>query len=138
MELLKRRVASYPEALRRAVVQDYLWMAEFGLDAFAFKFARRSDTYGTTACLTSAVNQLILVLFALNREYPINDKTVLAEVAEFELAPREFGPRVQKILACPGMTDVELVTSVESILQLLRETVELTDGLYRPRYTLPK
>jgi predicted nucleotidyltransferase len=138
IEKLKRRVANYPDALRRAVVQDYLWMAEFGLSAFAVKFARRSDTYGTTACLTSAVNQLILVLFALNRRYPINDKTVLAEVEEFELAPREFGSRVQKILARPGVTDAELIASVESISQLLRETVELTEGLYRPRYTLPK
>ena len=38
---LKRRVAVYPEALRRAVVRDYLFMAEFGLGAFAGKFAAR-------------------------------------------------------------------------------------------------
>src|SRR5215510_1277718 len=44
---LKRRVADYPEALRRAVVRDYLFMAEFTLTAFAPKVAARSDTYGT-------------------------------------------------------------------------------------------
>ena len=65
----ERRVAEYPEALRRAVVQDYLWAAEFGLAAFARKFAVRADTYGTGACLTRAVNQLVLVLFALNHKY---------------------------------------------------------------------
>src|SRR5438093_7823574 len=43
LDLLKRRVADYPEALRRAVVQDYLWAAEFGLAAFARKFAARSE-----------------------------------------------------------------------------------------------
>src|SRR5262245_54817217 len=37
LDLLKRRVAVYPEALRRSVVQDYLWAAEFGLAAFASK-----------------------------------------------------------------------------------------------------
>ena len=93
---LKRRVADYPEALRRAVVRDYLFMAEFTLAAFAPKFAARSDTYGTAACLTRAVNELVLALFALNRKYPLNDKTALAEVAEFERAPREFGPRVRR------------------------------------------
>jgi predicted nucleotidyltransferase len=98
LDLLKRRVADYPEALRQAVVQDYLWAAEFGLSAFARKFATRSDGYGTAACLTCAVNQLVLVLFALNRKYLINDKTALAEIAEFERAPRDFGPRVQKTL----------------------------------------
>ena len=138
LDLLKRRVATYPEALRRTVIQDYLWMAEFGLDAFALKFAKRSDTYGTVACLTGAVNQLVLVMFALNRKYPINDKTALEEIAEFGLAPREFGPRVQRTLARPGVSATELVSSVETITQLLRETVDLTGGLYKPRYTLPK
>src|SRR5262249_3581720 len=134
LEELKRRVADYPEALRPAVVQDYLWAAEFGLAAFAPKFARRADAYGTAACLTCAINQLVLVLFALNRKYPINDKTALAEVAEFERAPREFGPRVQETLAHLGASPAELVAAVESVTQLLRETVALTDGLYQPRY----
>lgn len=138
LDVLKRRVAAYPEALRRAVVQDYLWMAEFGLAAFARKFAARADAYGTAACLTCAVNQLVLVLFALNRQYPLNDKTALAEVAEFERAPREFRPRVQQTLAHLGASAAELGAAVEGVAQLVRETVELTDGLYRPRYTLPK
>ena len=137
LDLLKRRVAVYPEALCRAVVQDYLWMAEFGLAAFARKFATRSDAYGTAACLTCAVNQLVLVLFALNRKYPINDKTALAEIAEFERAPQEFGPRVQKTLMLLGVSAAELVAAVEDISQLARETVKLADGLYQPYYTLP-
>jgi predicted nucleotidyltransferase len=135
---LKRRVAAYPDALRRAVVQDFLFMAEFTLTAFAPKVAARSDTYETAACLTRAVNELVMALFALNRKYPINDKTALAEVAKFERVPREFGPRVQKSLAHLGASPGELVAAVGSIAQLLRETVELTAGLYQPRYPLPK
>ncbi|MBI2949852.1 MAG: nucleotidyltransferase domain-containing protein [Verrucomicrobia bacterium] len=135
---LKQRVADYPEALRRAVVQDYLWMAEFGLGGFARKFAARADAYGTAACLTCAVNQLVLVLFALNRKYPINDKTALLEIAEFERAPRGFGPRVQTTLAQLGTSPAELAAAVASVAQLVRETVELADGLYEPRYPLPK
>jgi len=137
LDVLKRRVADYPDALRRRVVQDYLFMAEFTLTAFAPKVAARSDTYGTAACLTRAVNELVLALFALNRKYPINDKTALAEIAEFERAPREFAPRVQKTLGHLGASSGELIAAVESIAQLLRETVELTDGLYQSRYTLP-
>lgn len=137
LDMLKRRVADYPAALRRAVVQDYLWAAEFGLGAFARTYAKRADGYGTAACLTCAVNQLVLVLFALNRKYLINGKTALAEVAEFEHAPREFGRRVQKTLAHLGASSAELVAAVDSVVELFRETVELTDGLYQPRYTLP-
>jgi len=138
LDMLKRRVAEYPEALRRRVVQDYLFMAEFTLTAFARKFASRGDSYGTAACLTRAVNELVMVLFALNRKYLVNDKTALAEVAEFEGAPREFGSRVQKTLAHLGTGVAELKTAVESISELAREAVELADGLYQRPFTLPK
>jgi hypothetical protein len=138
LDALKRRVADYPEALRRAVVQDYLFMAEFTLTAFAPKVAARADTYGTSACLARAVNELVLALFALNRKYPVNDKTALEEVAEFDRTPREFGPRVQTTLANLGASPAELAAAVERVAQLLRETIDLTDGLYQPRYTLPK
>jgi hypothetical protein len=132
LEVLKRRVADYPEPLRRTVVRDYLFMAEFTLTAFAPKVAARSDTYGTAACLTRAINELVLALFALNRKYPLNDKTVLAEVAEFQLAPRQFGARAEQALRHLGPSAVELQAAVESVAQLLRETVELAEGLYRP------
>jgi predicted nucleotidyltransferase len=135
---LKRRVAKYPEPLRQVVVRDYLWAAEIGLAAFAPKFATRSGAYGTAACLARAVNQLLLVLFALNGRYLMDDKTALAEVAEFERAPREFGPRVQKVLAYLGDSPAEHVAAVESVSQLFRETVALAGELYQPRFALPK
>jgi hypothetical protein len=80
---------------------------------------------------------MVLVLFALNRSYPVNDKTALAEVAEFQCAPREFSARVQKALLHIGTSPAELLASVEAITQLHRETVELAEGLYQPRFTLP-
>ena len=137
IEALKRRVACYPEALRRSVVRDYLFMAQFTLTAFAPKVAARSDTYGTAACLTRAVNELVLALFALNRKYPLNDKTALAEVAEFELAPREFRARVQQTLGHLGASPAELMAAVETIGQLLRETLGLAKELYQSPYALP-
>lgn len=133
LDPLKQRVAKYPEALRMAVVRDYLWAAEFGLAAFAHKFAARADVYGTASCLTRAVNQLILVLFALNRRYPINDKTALTEVGELDRAPARFAQRVQETLR---QLD-DLGAAVASIEQLLRETIDMTDGLYQPRFALP-
>jgi predicted nucleotidyltransferase len=138
LDVLKRRVADYPEALRRAVVQDYLWAADMGLAAFAPKFAARSGAYETAACLARAVNQLLLVLFALNRKYLMDDKTALAEVAEFGRVPREFAPRVQQTLAHLGESPTELAGAVERIAQLFRETAALTDGLYQTRFTLPR
>jgi len=135
---LKRRVSVYPELLRQAVVRDHLWMAELTLAAFAPKFATRSDAHGTATCLTRATNHLVLALFALNRTYPVNDKTALAEIAAFECAPRDFGPRLNDLFARLGVSAAELGAAVERVGQLLRETIELTDGLYHPRFALPK
>jgi predicted nucleotidyltransferase len=135
---LKRRVSVYPEPLREAVVRDHLWMAEFTLGAFAVKFAARGDVHGTATCLTRATNHLGLALFALNRTYPVNDKTALAEIAEFDRAPRDFGSRLNGVFACLGASDAELGAAVDRVGQLLRETIELTDGLYQPRFVLPK
>jgi hypothetical protein len=84
------------------------------------------------------VNQLLLALFALNRKYLMDDKTALAEVADFDMAPRDFGPRVQKTLEHLGCSSAEHLAAVESIRQIFQETVALTDGLYQPRFTLPK
>lgn len=134
---LKARVAHYPEALRQAVVRDHLWMAEFTLGAFAWKYAARSDVHGTVTCLTRATNHLILVLFALNRTYPVNDKTALAEIAEFECTPPAFAERVNATFACPGSSAEELRAAVDGVEGLVRQTIELTDALYRRRYSLP-
>jgi predicted nucleotidyltransferase len=137
IDLLKRRVIVYPDALRQTVIRDFLWMAEFGLFAFARKFAARSDAWGTASCLASAVNQLVMVLFALNQRYPLNDKTAMEEVAEFDHAPKEFPQRVQKTFARLGTSVEELTAAVESVTQLFRETAELAAQLYQPRYSLP-
>jgi predicted nucleotidyltransferase len=138
IDVLKRRVREYPEDLRHAVLQDYLFMVEFGLTSVVPKFAARLDTFGTAACLTRALNELVMTLFALNGKYPINDKTTLSELAEFERAPHNFADRAQDIMAHLGRSHAELVAAAEAVDQLFRETLQLTEGLYKPRFTLPK
>lgn len=137
LEPLKQRVAKYPKPFRQNVIRDYLWGAEFGLGAFARKYATRADSYGTAACLTRAVNGMVLALFALNRKYPINDKTALYEIDGFERAPADFQSRVQRVFGNLGTSSVELVSAVDEIAQLLQETIALTEGLYHSRYSLP-
>jgi hypothetical protein len=74
----------------------------------------------------------------LNRKYPVNDKTALLEIMEFELVPPEFVPRVQKTLAHLGTSAADLLGAVQVIAQLLRETINLAGELYQTRYVLPK
>ncbi len=134
---LRARVARYPEALRRAVVDDGLWAVEFGLRAFAPKYAAAGDVYGTAGCLARFAHQLVLVLFALNRAWLVNDKTALDEVAGFASAPARFGERLCAVLARPGATPGELGASVAAFAALFRETCALAGALYAPRFVLP-
>jgi len=121
-ERLRALVAAYPEPLRAAVLRDMLWGAEFGLAAFAPKFAARGDAWGTLSCLGRAVWQLGLALFALNRCYLVNDKTLLDEIDGFALAPSGFRERVATAVSAPGRTPGELGAAVEAIAALSRET----------------
>ena len=117
---LRREVAAYPEALRGATWHDSLRFTDFNLRAFAPKFAARGDAWGTAACLARCVWQLGLALFAWNRCYLVNDKTLLEEIDGFADAPRDFRARVSSVLAAPGRTPRELAASVAEIAAVRR------------------
>jgi hypothetical protein len=130
---LKERATAYPEALRRSVVQDSLWSVEFGLRAFAPKFAAAGDAYGTVGCLARFAHRLVLALFALNRAHFPNEKTALAEIGGFAVVPNGFARRLQAILARAGASPDELAASVAALGELFRETAALCGDLYRSR-----
>ncbi len=135
---LKARVPSYPDALRAAVVRDGLWQVEFGLRAFAPKFAAKGDVVGTTGCMTRFAAYLMLALFALNRAWWVNDKTALAEIAGFALAPRDFGARLSAVLAAPGATPDRLAASLTAIEGLFAETAVLAGAIYAAKHAPPR
>ena len=125
VERLRRQVAAYPEALRRAVLRDMLEGVSFGLAAFAGKFAARGDVWGTVSCLTRSVWQLGLALFALDYRYLVNDKTLLDEIDCFALAPERFRVRAESVLSAPGRTPDELRAAIATITALGTETAQL-------------
>lgn len=131
---LKRETAIYPDALRAAVVKQSLWGVEFGLMAFAPKFVANGDAYGVAGCLTRFAHALVLTLFALNRAYPLSDKTALAEISEFAIAPRDFNARLQRTLGAIGQEPETLARSTEEITALFSETVALSENLYAPMW----
>lgn len=135
---LQGRVAQYPGALRRRVVQDHLWSVEFALHAFAPKFAKQGEVYLTASTIARCVHALLLVLFALNERHLVNDKTSLLEASDFPLRPPDLRERVEALLSKVGSTPNELERSVGLAHALFRETAELAGDLYRPKYDLSK
>lgn len=133
---LKSRVVTYPPALRERLIQDNLWAAEFGIKAFARKFVARSDVYGAVSCLTRVINQLNQAIFAINEQYPVNDKTVLAEIDEFPRGPVDYSWRVTELLSGLSSQAGTLETATKECEALWCEVATLTNGLYQPRYAI--
>jgi hypothetical protein len=129
---LKAEVSTFPPALRSAIVREYLWSAEFTL-FFAQSFATRGDVLNTSGCLTRCARALVQVLFARNEVFFTSDKTALAEIARFAVVPRDFGPRLEAILASPGGGGKLLVRSTGTMRELVAETAALCPE-YRPKY----
>lgn len=125
LRALKRLTAEYPPAMRRAIIDKYLYEARFST-AIADKPAGRGDVHYVAGCLFRAVGCIVQVLFALNRQYFVNEKGSLRAVESFELKPPNFTAQVAAIEGATGATADELAASVRHCGQL----VEAVAGLW--------
>jgi hypothetical protein len=123
---LKRRVAMYPEPLRRAVVQRFIWEARFSLDTAA-KPVQRGDVVYVAGCAYRTVSCLVQVLFALHRRYLINEKGSLREARALPVLPVDFVERAEAVLGNLGTTPTELSASL-SVLSVLVDRVQELAG----------
>jgi hypothetical protein len=82
--------------------------------------------------MTRVAQFLVHVLFAMNGEYFVSDKYASRLIEQFALRPRDFTPRLERVLSNPGGDPTELRRSSELLSALWLETVELTAGRYKP------
>lgn len=131
---LKERIIAYPQPLKRAIINRFLWGAEFDLE-HARKFAQQGDVYNATGCLARCASELVQVIYALNKRYFVHDKGALDEIASFGLKPAEFGSILTGVLAQPGRDSSELAESTSKLEAALQELMQLCEGLYsRPDF----
>lgn len=124
IEGLKARLTPYPPELRAALVESYLWQAEFALSV-GQKAAARGESPYVAGCFFECVYSLVQVLYALNGRYFVNEKGAVAETATFELKPPRFAETVQQVLAAPGAT----ADALQENLERLRTLVGAVSGL---------
>ena len=122
IEALKAKVAQYPQPLKKKIIKDFTWSAQFTLDV-AKKSARQGDVYFVAGSLTRAVSCLVQVLYALNETYFISDKRMYRDVEQFPLKPQNFAERVNRILGAPGRVREELEESLKAVEVLLGEVI---------------
>jgi predicted nucleotidyltransferase len=111
---LQRRVATYPPALKRALVAKHVFEAEFWL-AGCDRSARRGDGFHVVGSLFRSAASCVQVVFALNERWWINEKHALAAAGTLAIAPPRFAEVVARVLAHPGESPAELAASVESL-----------------------
>lgn len=133
---LRAQARVYPEALRRRIVQDFLWSIEFSLGAFVPKYAAAGDAYGFAGCASRICFQLVQVIYALNSRWPPPDRVTLNGAALLSQLPLNFAERVQRVLAHIGSNATVQTDVAEQLRELWTETVRLSGGLYASR-TLP-
>lgn len=129
---LKEEVAHYPADLKKSIVQQSLWSAEFSLWQ-ADKCAGRQDIYNTAGCLTRVLKNIIFTLFALNEMYFIGDKYAVQQLMQAEICPAHLP---EKINAALQLQSDHLQENSDKLRHLFNEVVELSGNMYHPYFEL--
>lgn len=124
----KEMVATYPEALRQAILEQFMREAAFWPDNFHYETAvEREDTIYTSAIVQQVLHALVQVVFGLNRAYFPGDKKLTHALEKLPVKPEAFTSRLQTLLfpgKDPGVVELReqrrelgvLVTEVQQLV----------------------
>jgi predicted nucleotidyltransferase len=114
---LKKKVVPYPGSLQKALIQKFHWEIDFSLRVARKSIERADVAYAAGCCFRSAMCML-QVLFALNRQYWLNEKGALALADAFPRKPESLRSRVEE---CFRLLDADSAS--------IRNAIEVLDGL---------
>jgi len=121
---LKRRTSSYSQALKKSLIEKFLWEAAFSLSAASKSVARRDASYAAGCCFRS-ISCLNQALFAMNECYWMNEKGAVQIASSFVIIPFEYESRVNEIFKLISSDSKAL----EQALHLLQGVIEETENL---------
>jgi predicted nucleotidyltransferase len=98
---MKRLAEQYPDKLQEALIHLFSFEAEFSL-WLAENSVDKDDIYYVTAHFVRSVSALNQVLFALNKEYCLNEKKAVKMIDTFQIRPIDYKGRVDDIFAAAG------------------------------------
>jgi Predicted nucleotidyltransferases len=112
---LKAKTLPYPEALREAILNTFVFEMGFSL-MLAQANIGKEDCYYVAAHVVRAISCLNQVLFAVNREYCINEKKAVRMIAGFPLKPGNYAGRIHSVIATLGTNPTGACTELEAII----------------------
>jgi predicted nucleotidyltransferase len=120
----KAMLDPYPEALRASLITRFADEARFFL-AIAQKAAGKGDVTYVAGCAFRAASCLLQVLFAINREWLLNEKGALALAAKFPRTPKDLRLNLEAAFAELAAGPQGLISALGAIGELLDETAAL-------------
>jgi hypothetical protein len=128
LRALRDSIDPYPEALRAAVADRFLFEARFSALLLG-KLAGRDEVAYSAGLAYRCAMCMVHALFALNRTYLVNEKGAVSVAAGFEHAPPGFGARIDEALGPSELSrarrDELLSALVEDVEALVRAKMDL-------------
>lgn len=121
---MKTRTNPYPYVLQKAIIQTFLWEANFSLEIGKKSIYKKDLSYIAGCCFRS-VSCLNQVLFALNRTFWMNEKGAAAIIDSFSKAPSRYSSRINDVLTLITEEQAGLEKALGKLHDLIQETDQL-------------
>lgn len=119
---LKKKAEIYPAALKKSLINFFMFEAEFSL-TFAKANAETDDKYYVAGHVFRTVSCLNQVLFAYHKVYCINEKKAVKLIDTFERKPERYGTRVNNIFEALGISLLECCDMLEKLCNEVKKII---------------
>ncbi|MGA8942762.1 MAG: nucleotidyltransferase domain-containing protein [Thermoactinomyces sp.] len=125
---LKKRAETYPPALRKSLIDFFMFEAGFSLMFVKANLAADDKYYiaGHVFRIVSCLNQ---VLFACNNAWCINEKKAVKMIETFKYKPEKYAMKVNHIFEVLGFSLVECCDETEKLYNEVKQLVSETGRL---------
>ncbi len=117
---LKAQTDPYPASLAQAIINSFAWEINFSL-GIARKAVSRGDVVYASGCCFRAAMCMLQVLFALNKEYWLNEKGAVLGTEKFALCPQNFRGRIELAFATLSPQGSEIGQAIDLLDELSAE-----------------
>ena len=117
---LKNQAEIYPGALKKNLINFFIFEAEFSL-MFVKANAGAEDKYYIAGHVFRIISCLNQVLFACNNAYCINEKKAIKLLETFEYKPEKYAERVNHIFEVLGLSLFECYDMTEKLYKEVKK-----------------
>jgi hypothetical protein len=122
---LKAMTVPYPEKLREALIRRFQWEVLFSIETAQTAIAKGDLSY-IAGCAFRSLACVAQVLFALNRNYLINEKGAVAAAARLPLTIADLAELARRVWQAIGLRAFDAALS--ELVSIERELAGLTES----------